>query len=221
MCIAGMVPLLDQEQFNFIKIARTILADLTQPEDIKTLAFVLLRDAVAVYGYEKVNKLYYGDSSSQDNGDLIEELISFCDHHKLGNHAIRALLGFIFYYKKEFHEAFVYLLSRLFTPGDDEKIRYLLIYFFINFCHVSREHQCIMGTVCVDVLLKIASGDLEASDAKVDVQEMINFVVQVTSFSVLHSDAFDREVQFWFCQLRNEIFFSWALPIFTLLQEFY
>lgn len=157
----------------------------------------MLCDAILVYGYPRVNTWFFVDMDDRNasNPNMLDIFIELFDTPKLSSHITRMLLRLIIFdQNKTYHEAFVYLLLRLFSPNGDDKIKKMLVYFFTTYCRHSREHQCIMANAFVDAMTKLVTVDLSKPYAQANIDEMINFVLQVTSFNALHLNAFEREV---------------------------
>uniref|UniRef100_A0A914Z2N3 Nuclear condensin complex subunit 3 C-terminal domain-containing protein n=1 Tax=Panagrolaimus superbus TaxID=310955 RepID=A0A914Z2N3_9BILA len=199
ICIAGMAPLMDQNKNNFVRTARTILENQsTQITELQRSALLLIHDAINVYGYSKVNEWYFNEveNATTSSNKLIEKLIDMCENSDtaFSTFVVRIILRFIaFDHQKFFHEAFVHLLLKLFNPGEDEKLKRLLVYFFTEYCHWSREHQCRMASAFVEAMMRLVDIDLDSSFVNVDKEEMATFVQHVTSFNALHAKAIDRE----------------------------
>uniref|UniRef100_A0AC35EV43 Nuclear condensin complex subunit 3 C-terminal domain-containing protein n=1 Tax=Panagrolaimus sp. PS1159 TaxID=55785 RepID=A0AC35EV43_9BILA len=199
ICIAGMAPLLDQNNANFVKYARTILEDQrSQIVELQKIALLLIHDSIGIYGYAKVNEWYFAEveNATTSSNKLVKKLIDLCEtpDTAFSSFVIRILLRFILFdHQRTFHDAFVYLLLKLFNPGEEKQLKILLVYFFTQFCHYSREHQCIMAAAFVDAMMKLADIDLDSPFINVDRDEMITFVLQITSFNVLNAKALDRE----------------------------
>uniref|UniRef100_A0AC34F0Z4 Nuclear condensin complex subunit 3 C-terminal domain-containing protein n=1 Tax=Panagrolaimus sp. ES5 TaxID=591445 RepID=A0AC34F0Z4_9BILA len=199
ICIAGMAPLMDQNKNNYIRIARTILEDHSaQITELQKSALLLIHDAINVYGYLKVNEWYFSEveNATTSSNKLIEKLIDMCENPDtaFSTFVVRIILRLLaFDHQKFFHEAFVHLLLKLFNPGEDEKLKLLLVYFFTEYCHWSREHQCRMASAFVEAMMRLVDIDMDSTFVNVDKDEMATFVQQVTSFNALHPKAVDRE----------------------------
>lgn len=194
-----MASITDQNERNFIRYARAVLDNENESDDLKKTALMMLNDAIQIYSYQKVKEWYFQDMHGE-NGvrkyEFLKKLIELAEKKgssSLNRFTIRIMLRLIIFdYTKTFKELLIYLLLRMFRK--DDEMTSVLYQYFLNYASCSREHQCILAQASIDALIKLSNCELDSPEAKIDKNLFGEFIVNVTSYSVLKKQAIEREL---------------------------
>uniref|UniRef100_A0AC34RSD1 Nuclear condensin complex subunit 3 C-terminal domain-containing protein n=1 Tax=Panagrolaimus sp. JU765 TaxID=591449 RepID=A0AC34RSD1_9BILA len=215
ICIAAMASITDQNERNFIRYARAVLDNNDEPDDLKKTALMMLNDAIQIYGFQTVKDWYFQempDEHGVKKYEILKKLIELAEKTgatSLNRFTIRIMLRLIIFdYTKTFKELLIYLLLRMFRK--DDEMTDVLYQFFLNYAScsrehqciiaqasvealINREHQCIIAQASVEALIKLTNCDMGSPEAKINKNLFAEFIVNITSYSVLKPRACKRE----------------------------
>uniref|UniRef100_A0A7E4VRX1 Cnd3 domain-containing protein n=1 Tax=Panagrellus redivivus TaxID=6233 RepID=A0A7E4VRX1_PANRE len=201
IALASGFPLLETE--SYLEVQRLVFEE--GHRHIYRVCLSMLSDSIMVHGLKKTNELYFAgvdptkplkEGTFDPKGNVENLFLSFLDDYDKSfvNLGCRCLLQFIMFdYVGDFKESITELLLRTFMPNTDVRVALLLRQFWINFCSVSREHQCRLAHAYVVGMKKLAVCDLNSPIAKVDKDELTEFVLDVTAYGCLKPNAIDRD----------------------------